>query len=201
MQSQNIQLFTAAFVKAQASMEGAKKDRKNEHFRSSYATLESALEATKEALNKNGICIIQMPAEAVAGYVGLRTTLIHESGEFISEVFNMPVKDASNPQAVGSAITYARRYALMGVCGIAPEDDDGNGAAAEAVTVRDAALGAKKTAELHRLFQAAVTKSAGDSDKLKAIYAEARSSSMSEQIKTDFLAGLANTIKDIIATK
>lgn len=199
MQSENIQLFTAAFVKAQASMEGAKKDRKNEHFRSTYATLESSLEAVKEALNKNGICILQMPSEAMSGYVGLRTTLLHESGEYVSEVFSMPVKDASNPQAVGSAITYARRYALMGACGIAPEDDDGNGAAA--ITVPDPALSAKKTAELHRLFQASVTKSTGDSEKLKAIYAEARNSAMSEQIKTDFLAGLANTIKNIIPSK
>jgi hypothetical protein len=122
--------LATALAKAQGAIEGAKKGRRNDHFRSSYADLASVWDACREALSENGLSVVQFPIEAPVGHVGLRTILLHQSGQFLEDKFFMPVKDASNPQAVGSALTYARRYALASAVGIAPEDDDGNAAAA-----------------------------------------------------------------------
>lgn len=122
--------FAKAFIKAQSQVEGAKKGRSNPAFKSKYADLAACWDACEDALQKNGFGIIQWPVKArQAGHVGLATILLHESGETSGQTFEMPVKDPTNPQAVGSALTYARRYALCAVMGICPEDDDGNAAA------------------------------------------------------------------------
>ena len=118
----------AALAKAQGQIRGAVKDSTNPHFKSSYADLASVWEACRKALSDNGLCIIQQPVAAPAGFVALETTLGHSSGESVTSRFSMPVAQANNAQAIGSALTYARRYALSAFVGIAPEDDDGNGA-------------------------------------------------------------------------
>jgi hypothetical protein len=120
--------LAAALVKAQSLVEGAKKGKRNDHFRSSYADLASVWEACGSALTESGIYVGQFPTTDTPGTVSLRTVLLHESGESVESTLHMPVKDSGNPQAVGSAITYARRYALMAALGICPEDDDGNAA-------------------------------------------------------------------------
>lgn len=116
----------AAFVAARREI-GATvgKDRKGNY--GSYATLAALTEATTEPLAKQGCAIVQ---EASFGEEGVlvETWLIHESGGTLQfSPLLMPVKDRT-AQAVGSAITYARRYALAAICGIAPEDDDGDAA-------------------------------------------------------------------------
>lgn len=118
----------SALAKAQGQIRGALKDSTNPHFKSSYADLASVWEACRRALSDNGLCIIQQPVAAPAGFVALETTLGHSSGESVTSRFSMPVAQANNAQAIGSALTYARRYALSAFVGIAPEDDDGNGA-------------------------------------------------------------------------
>lgn len=120
--------LAAALAKAQGQLKAAIKDATNPHFKSSYADLASVWEACRKPLSDNGLSVVQVPVEAPAGYVGLRTVLLHSSGQSISEVFYMPVSQPNNPQSVGSALTYARRYALSAYVGIAPEDDDGNSA-------------------------------------------------------------------------
>ena len=126
-QSESILKFSAAFVKAQREIEGAVKDKTNPAFKSKYADLSAVMDACKDSLNKHGIAIIQMPAPAEAGKLGLTTKLLHESGEWMSGTGEIPI-GRDGPQAYGSALTYARRYFLAAMVGVCPEDDDAEGA-------------------------------------------------------------------------
>ncbi len=122
-----MKLISAAFVKAQREFGPALKTNTNPHFRSKYADLASCVEAVIDALNNNGIALIQTTTPSDTGVI-VETTFIHESGETINSG-KLHVPAAKNdPQGFGSALTYARRYSLMAACGIAPEDDDGNAA-------------------------------------------------------------------------
>lgn len=124
--SDSIAKLATALAKAQGQMEDAAKSSTNPHFKSKYADLASVRDAIREPLAANGLSYIQMP-RINGNMVEVETLLMHESGECISDVLKMPF---AKPDAhgIGSAITYARRYALMGVFGIAPDDDDGNAA-------------------------------------------------------------------------
>ena len=118
-----------ALVEARKVMSsGAKKNAKNPHLKSSYANLESFLDAIRPALEANGLIIIQNAIDSESlDILKLETTIMHESGEYMSSVMPMPVakKDA---QGYGSAMTYARRYSIASMFGIAQADDDGNAA-------------------------------------------------------------------------
>lgn len=117
----------AAFVKAQKAFGPALKSSTNPHFRSRYADLSACVEAVVDALNDNGIALMQRTHPAENG-VAVETILVHESGETLSSgILHVPASK-HDAQGYGSALTYARRYSLMATCGIAPEDDDGNAA-------------------------------------------------------------------------
>ena len=120
--------IATALAKAQAEMGKALKQSSNPHFKSKYADLGNVMDACLPALNAVGIAVIQPTGEDEHGrYV--ETVLIHgESGESLS--CRVPLIVAKNDmQGYGSAVTYGRRYGLMAMAGIAPEDDDGNAAA------------------------------------------------------------------------
>jgi hypothetical protein len=119
--------LAAALSAAQGEMEKARKDSTNPHFRSKYADLASCWDACREPLTRNGLSVIQMPLESEPGTVRLRTILMHKSGESIESVMSIPATK-NDAQGYGSAITYARRYALCATVGISPEDDDAEGA-------------------------------------------------------------------------
>ena len=122
-----MKLLATALVKAQKEFEPARKDATNPHFRSKYANLSACVDAVKDALNDNGISLIQALHESDNGVI-VETIFLHESGEqFSAGKLHFP---ASKQDAQGymSALTYARRGALLSACGIAPEDDDGNAA-------------------------------------------------------------------------
>lgn len=124
--SSSIKELATALSKAQASISAAKKDTENGHFKSKYADLASVWEACRAALTSNGLAVVQTTKPTQEG-VTVVTTLLHSSGEWMrGELFIRPVK--SDPQGIGSALTYARRYALAAMVGVAPEDDDGEGA-------------------------------------------------------------------------
>lgn len=126
MQSEQINELAAALAKAQGAIKGATKDTKNDFFKSKYADLASVWDACRDQLAANGLSVIQTMDDAERG-ITVVTTLAHSSGQWIRGRLTMrPVKD--DPQGVGSAITYARRYALAAMVGVAPEDDDGNAA-------------------------------------------------------------------------
>ena len=126
--SDSIAALAAALSKAQSAMTGAKKDSVNPHFKSKYADLASVWDACREPLTKNGLSVIQMPGKDETGYY-VETVLAHSSGEFVScKLHIVPIKD--DPQGLGSSITYARKYALAAIAGIAPDDSDDDGEAA-----------------------------------------------------------------------
>lgn len=119
--------IAAAFVKAQQGFAPALKTNSNPHFKSRYVGLDGCIEAVIDALNSNGIALLQ-PTHLDDAGVTVETLFVHESGETLSGG-KLHVPAAKNdPQGYGSALTYARRYSLMAACGIAPEDDDGNAA-------------------------------------------------------------------------
>lgn len=127
--SEHIDKIAPALLAAQKEIGNASKDAKNPHFRNSYASLGSVIEAVKEPLNRNGIAVIQSLSSDSGNNSGLllRTRLLHTSGQFIEDTAYSPLPKA-DPQGVGSATTYLRRYSLAALLSITQEDDDGNGA-------------------------------------------------------------------------
>ena len=117
--SESIKEIAVALHKFHGLMGKVGKDATNPHFKNKYASLSNIIEATTPHLNAVGLSIIQLPCES-----GLETMLLHTSGEYISSVSLTPCKDASNPQALGSALTYARRYALGAVLSLNIDEDD-----------------------------------------------------------------------------
>ena len=137
--SETIKNIAGALNKAQAEMSGAKKSANNPFFRSSYANLEEVINCVKEPFANNGLSFVQFPISG-EGLAGVETIIMHESGEFVSGEFLLKCSK-NDPQGMGSAITYARRYGLQSACGIPSEDDDGNAASAKKplMTAKEAA--------------------------------------------------------------
>ncbi len=119
--------IATALVKAQKEFGPALKTSTNPHFRNKYADLSTVVESVIDALNNNGIYLMQMTHETPDGAVA-ETTFIHESGEILSAGKLFFPASKHDAQGYASALTYVRRYSLMAACGIAPEDDDGNAA-------------------------------------------------------------------------
>lgn len=125
--------FAEAFVKLQAVIKPAIKDATNPAFRSKYADLGAVWEAVRHPLAAHGFGVIQAP-QFEGDTMWLETTLIHVSGT--EKVSRYPLRPTKlDPQGFGSAITYAKRYALSAMLGVvADEDDDGNAASAKPAT-------------------------------------------------------------------
>lgn len=125
LKSEQVNELAAALAKAQGQLEGAKKSSNNPFFKSKYADLAECWNTCREALTANEISVIQMPEEINEnGRLNITTMLTHSSGQYISSTLTMTVTKL-DPQAIGSAITYGRRYALAAMVGLAQEDDDG----------------------------------------------------------------------------
>jgi hypothetical protein len=120
-------LIYRALAAAQMEMGPALKDSTNPAFKSKYADLASVMSACMPALNKHGIAVIQ-PIYDEDGKRYVKTILAHESGDQLECRVEL-ILAKNDMQGYGSAVTYARRYGLMSMAGIAPEDDDGNAAA------------------------------------------------------------------------
>ena len=115
--------LAAALVKAQAQMQHAELDGSNPHFKSKYATLSAVIDAVKGPLTDNGISYLLMPTPQPNG-IEITVRFIHESGETMDCGTVFVPADKNNAHGLGSALTYARRYALATACGIASEEDD-----------------------------------------------------------------------------
>lgn len=124
--TESIAKLAPAIVAAQAEIEGASQSGENTHLKSKYATLEDVIGATRSVLAKNGLAILQVPGAIADGKLNLETMLLHDSGEYIVGEFQMTV-GKGDPQSVGSALTYARRYAQKAGLNIPDLDDDGQG--------------------------------------------------------------------------
>ena len=129
LNSPEITRLAKALLAVQQELAPANKDATNPFTRSRYATLNSVMEACREALLRHGIWLTQLPVPAPPelgpGHIGLLTKLTHaESGQWQGSLTVVPLPKA-DPQGMGSAITYARRYALTAMLGMITEDDDG----------------------------------------------------------------------------
>jgi len=129
--SEQINEIAAALAKAQGKIEGAIKAAENPGFKrgnsaSKYADLSSVWDACREHLAANGISVIQAP-RTEGDTVTVETLLAHSSGQWVRDALSAAAAD-TRPQAIGSAITYLRRYALASMVGVAPADDDGEAA-------------------------------------------------------------------------
>ena len=125
--SETLTEFSKAFAKTQQEMKQPLKDANNPFFKSKYVPLENVVEAITESASKNGLSFTQFPSSDEDGNVTVGTLVMHSSGEWIEydPIRMKPVKN--DPQSIGSAITYAKRYALSAIFGITSDpDDDGN---------------------------------------------------------------------------
>ena len=119
----------AALAKAQQEMKTPVKDANNPHYRNGYASLKSCIKAIKPALNDNGFALLQSAGKDEQGHY-IQTTFEHTSGGLFTSKFYME-PEKKGMQGLGSAATYAKRYGLLGLAGIEPDedaDDDGNAA-------------------------------------------------------------------------
>ena len=133
--SDNIEHLSTALAAAQGALKNPPKNKVNPHFKSRYVDLSDGLDAIRECLSKNGLAFIQGTSIS-DGMIVLNTRITHKSGQWLESDY--PVGGFGRPQEMGSAMTYARRYALFSLVGVAGEDDDdGNAAqAAEAAPVK-----------------------------------------------------------------
>lgn len=114
--------FWDRFLLAQQAMRDPVKDAANPHFKSRFVTLKGVLDAVRKPLHDNGISIVQTLDGATV------VTLLRDSaGNGVESRIPVICQKANDPQAFGSALTYARRYALAAICGVAPSDDDDDG--------------------------------------------------------------------------
>lgn len=150
LHSETIANLAAALCAAQGEMPAVPKDSTNPHFKSKFASLDGIIERTKPVLAKHGLAIVQGAAgEAAPGTVGVEMMLLHSSGEYLMSNVTMPLAK-NDPQGVGSAITYGRRYLVAAMLSLAADDDDdGNSSSHKPAAVQAAAKpGAPKLASL-----------------------------------------------------
>ena len=124
--SSKIDKLAGSLAKAQSEMGGVAKGKTNPFYKSSYADINSCIEACMPALNKHGLSISQGNRFcATTGYY-ITTMLLHESGQWLRSEIRMPLTNKKDAQEIGSACTYGRRYGLTSMIGLAQVDDDGN---------------------------------------------------------------------------
>jgi hypothetical protein len=124
--SELINELAKALCNAQGQMGGVVKDSSNPFFKSKYADITSVIKAIKQPFSDNGLSYTQFPISNEHG-VGVSTRLMHVSGQYLEMEYTLPTVK-KDPQSSGSAITYARRYALQSIAGIPVADDDAEAA-------------------------------------------------------------------------
>jgi hypothetical protein len=154
-QSEQIDALSKALAAAQGEMKNATLNRVNPHFKNRYADLAAIRDAVIPALSKRGIAMTQF-TDFREGHSVLVTRLMHESGQWIEGAY--PLAPAANPQAMGSQLTYARRYTLSAIAGISADEDDD----AEIATANKNEPSGPITAEQLRSIRAAMNEVEAD---------------------------------------
>jgi len=145
--SEQISELAAALAAAQGMMENAIMNRINPHFKSKYADLAAIFDAARKPLSANGLAIVQTISDGV-----LHTRLLHTSGQWIASEHPLPM--SGRPQEIGSALTYARRYSLSALIGIAADEDDDANAASRSNGKPTEKLSEDAISELHEAIYA-----------------------------------------------
>lgn len=126
--SESIANLAAALVAAQGEIQPIAKNSTNPHFRSKFASLDNIVDTVRPVLAKHGLGILQSGTPDVDGKLLVESRLLHKSGEWLTACVTIPMQK-NDPQGVGSALTYGRRYGLAALlCLATEEDDDGNAA-------------------------------------------------------------------------
>lgn len=129
MKSEKLDLLASALSKAQAEMPAIPMRSVNPFLKNRYADLATMIEVASPVLTKHGLSISQQPV-SIDGHVGVTTTLLHASGQWIEDTISLPLGDEkgkSLAQVAGSIITYLRRYSYGAIVGLATDEDtDGN---------------------------------------------------------------------------
>lgn len=196
--SPTIAKLAEALSQAQGEMTFAAKSAKNPFFKSSYADLASVWDACREPLTKAGLSIIQN-VETFMGegmMVSVETILLHSSGEWSRSTLMVPVVGAATPQSIGSAVTYARRYALASMVGLAQADDDGNSSSGK----HDKAEPVKMSESALANHQAAI-EGADTLEALKAVWTKAVEAAGDDQDALRILTAIKDAMKAKISPK
>lgn len=133
LHSESIKEITAALVKVQGGLQSAKTTKfagRDSKFSYRYADLAEVWSTCRKALAENGLAVTQLPCLTDTGHMQLRTMLLHISGEWLASDLKVEPAQPLDHKAVGSALTYARRYALAAIVGIAVEGEDDDADAA-----------------------------------------------------------------------
>lgn len=126
--SEQIDKIAPALIAVQKELNPVVRDAVNPHFKSHYVTLDSITEYVRPILAEKGLAVIQGGGDLTNGGMMIETTLLHDSGQWISQSFEIPVEKGT-PQAAGSTITYGRRYGLAAILALTSEEDaDANSA-------------------------------------------------------------------------
>ncbi len=162
--SETIGNLTLALSKVQAQLRPAKENSKNPFFKSSYADLGAVWDSVRSLLAEHELAIIQMPVDVG----GVTTVISHSSGEYMQSTCYIPCKEDAH--GVGSAISYARRYALASFVGVVTGDDDGNSAVDKAPARKQSSAPASKpklTSDKYKNMLKAIEDGKGDVVKQK----------------------------------
>lgn len=198
MKSENIGKLALALSKAQAKITGALTDSSNPFFKSKYADLASVMDAIRIPFSENELSVTQL-VEEKEGKHYLITMLMHSSGEYVTSAYPLIIKDLNNPQSIGSVMTYARRYNLAAVSGVAQVDDDGEAANNRIHEQKSLAKPIEKPVEKKPLVNhAPANPDAVSMDKLKALGALIAKSKLSnEQVGQMIKLRFNKTSKDL----
>jgi hypothetical protein len=164
--SESLGKLASALAQAQAQMEFAKKDSTNPHFKSKYADLASVIDAVRKPLASNGLSYVQY-AESQGNDQYLVTQLMHSSGEWLSSRLKL-ILSKQDMQALGASLTYARRFGLSAMVGIAQDDDDGETAVGRPAQTQPVSTTPQKT-------QGVATESKPTEKQMNRLYAIAKS--------------------------
>ena len=189
--SEQINEIATALVVAQGLIQNPTKSVSNAFFKSKYADLAGVIDVCRPAFTEAGIAVIQAPSTTDDGSIAVTTTLVHTSGQWMSEQISMAIDpSAKNPaQAAGSLITYLRRYSLSAFANVAQEDDDGNSLkVAEPARIQPSSITDKQVQQIKSLLDEGED---GIEEKFLAAY---KISSLSEVPATSF-DKLCQTIK------
>lgn len=189
-QSETIGKLAEALAAAQGELKPVPRDKENPYFKSKYADLASIVEVAAPILSRHGLAVVQMPG-FIEGTEVLTTSIMHSSGEWVSE--QMPLfitkRDA---QGIGSAITYARRYAYGSAVGIVTdEDDDGNQASQPARRSPPAREAAKQASGLQPMTVVQGEAEASTTDERRQALARVQ---LEQAVKDGLPAGLAEAL-------
>ncbi len=157
-QTEEIKDLFAALVKVQAGLKHAKKKEDNPFYKSKYAGLPEVIDASRKLLTDNGLAISQSTDyETVDLRPVLITQLTHSSGQWIRGYYPI-ISTKQGPQELGSALTYARRYAYMAIIGLAAEDEDYDGNAASGIKTKLPDLSAENFAKIKNKWKESISK-------------------------------------------